>query len=119
MKVIRLEKRDNKTYAFIKVVNGDSANAEEIVLSSKQREAIEAILNSEIEEHDIVVVTEDVIANSKICAGDIGTVIHVHEENKAYKGKLYTKTTKAYEVEFTEKKLVLTMYPQEIKKKIK
>lgn len=45
METIRIEKRENNTYAFIEVVKGDAKNAKEITLTPTQREEIEKILN--------------------------------------------------------------------------
>lgn len=38
---------------------------------------------SEIREHDRVVLTAD-LAQEKLAAGDVGTVVHVHEDRKAF-----------------------------------
>ena len=44
-KTLRIEPRDDKTYAFIEVIDGDAKNAKEVRLSSSQRERVEKILN--------------------------------------------------------------------------
>ncbi len=44
-KQIRIEKRGQKTYAFIEVVDGVAKDAKDIALTGKQREDIEKILN--------------------------------------------------------------------------
>ena len=104
MKTIRLERRENNTYAFVEVINGDVKNAKEIALSQEQRNAIEEILNSELEEHDIVEVTT---GNLLVKEGDKGTIVHVYEGGTAF------------EVEFADQNnLLLTMYKNELKKKL-
>jgi len=103
MKTIRIEMRTNKTYAFIEVTNGDAKNAKEVTLTPKQREEIEKILNTEIEEHDIVTVTKK--TDTRIEVGDKGTVVHIH------------KLGEAYEVEFADKNnIIITMCKNEIEK---
>lgn len=60
--------------------------------------------NTDIQEHDIVVVAKE---NDMASIGDEGTVVHIHNLGEAY------------EVEFPSKKnLVITMYKDEIKKKL-
>ncbi len=44
-KKIRMEKSGEKSYSFLEIVNDDAKNAKEIILTSKQREQIEKILN--------------------------------------------------------------------------
>lgn len=42
-----------------------------------------------IKEHDCVVLTEDV-PSEKLKAGDIGTIVHIHGENKGYEVEFMT-----------------------------
>lgn len=44
-----------------------------------------------INEHDIVVLTEDV-ATAGLAAGDIGTVVHVHGDGAGYEVEIMTLT---------------------------
>jgi hypothetical protein len=62
--------------------------------------------NTDIQEHDIVVVTNGLGSNALVSVGDEGTVIHIYPD------------AKAYEVEFTKPHpITLTMYKGEIKRK--
>lgn len=61
-------------------------------------------INIKPNEHDIVVVTK---GNDMVSVGDEGTIIHIFEVGKVY------------EVEFpTKNNLILTMYDNELKKKV-
>ena len=42
---IRIERRGNNTYAFVKVSNGDDKNGEDMTLDPEQRGEIETFLN--------------------------------------------------------------------------
>jgi hypothetical protein len=62
--------------------------------------------NTEIQEHDIVVVTKDLMSNTVVSVGDEGTVVHIYPN------------VKAYEVEFAKPNpITVTMHKGEIKRK--
>ncbi len=66
-----------------------------------------------IKEHDCVVLTAD-LPDEKLAAGDVGTVVHLHKDGKAYEVEFVTLTGQTIAVVTVEKADVRPVGKREI-----
>lgn len=66
-----------------------------------------------ISEHDSVVLTQDLPAHD-LHAGDVGTVVHIYDDGKAYEVEFVTGSGQTLAVETLEPSAIRTLGAQEI-----